>query len=44
MSVGNCVILKPSEVSEHTAKFLEEFIPQYLDKVKEWFEILASFV
>lgn len=31
ISAGNCVILKPSELSEHTAKLLEELVPQYLD-------------
>ncbi|XP_077168647.1 aldehyde dehydrogenase, dimeric NADP-preferring-like isoform X2 [Paroedura picta] len=32
IAAGNAVVLKPSEVSEHTAKLLEELIPQYLDK------------
>lgn len=30
---GNAVVVKPSEISEHTAKVLEELLPQYLDKV-----------
>uniref|UniRef100_H2ZTZ0 Aldehyde dehydrogenase family 3 member A2 n=1 Tax=Latimeria chalumnae TaxID=7897 RepID=H2ZTZ0_LATCH len=29
---GNAVVLKPSEVSEHMAKILEELLPQYLDQ------------
>lgn len=28
---GNCVVLKPSEVTEHSAKLLGELIPKYLD-------------
>ncbi|XP_069471284.1 aldehyde dehydrogenase family 3 member A2-like isoform X2 [Ambystoma mexicanum] len=32
MAAGNAVILKPSEVSEHTANLIEELIPKYLDK------------
>lgn len=32
IAAGNAVILKPSEISENTAKFLEESIPQYMDK------------
>uniref|UniRef100_H3AIB9 Aldehyde dehydrogenase 3 family member B1 n=1 Tax=Latimeria chalumnae TaxID=7897 RepID=H3AIB9_LATCH len=32
IAAGNCAVLKPSEVSEHTAKILSELIPKYLDK------------
>ncbi|KAM9320656.1 aldehyde dehydrogenase family 3 member A2-like [Gastrophryne carolinensis] len=32
IAAGNAVVIKPSEVSEHTAKLLEKLIPQYLDK------------
>jgi len=32
LAAGNCVIIKPSEVAVHTAKFFEEFIPKYFDK------------
>uniref|UniRef100_H9G4K1 Aldehyde dehydrogenase family 3 member A2 n=1 Tax=Anolis carolinensis TaxID=28377 RepID=H9G4K1_ANOCA len=32
IAAGNAVVIKPSEVSEHTAKLFEEMIPQYLDK------------
>ncbi|XP_069827872.1 aldehyde dehydrogenase family 3 member A2 [Dendropsophus ebraccatus] len=32
IAAGNAVVIKPSEVSEHTAKALEKFIPRYLDK------------
>ena len=31
IAAGNCVVLKPSEVSAATAQLLEEIIPQYLD-------------
>ena len=30
---GNCVVLKPSELSEHTARLLEKILPEYVDKV-----------
>ena len=30
---GNAAIIKPSEVSSHSAKVMEELLPQYLDKV-----------
>ncbi|KAG9492715.1 aldehyde dehydrogenase family 3 member A2 isoform X2 [Eleutherodactylus coqui] len=32
IAAGNAVVIKPSEVSEHSAKLLEKLIPQYLDK------------
>jgi aldehyde dehydrogenase (NAD+) len=32
LAAGNCVVLKPSEVSENTAKLLEQLCPKYLDK------------
>lgn len=32
LAAGNCVILKPSEISLKTAEFLEKYIPKYLDK------------
>ncbi|XP_044285796.1 aldehyde dehydrogenase family 3 member A2 isoform X2 [Varanus komodoensis] len=32
IAAGNAVVMKPSEISEHTAKLLEELLPQYLDK------------
>uniref|UniRef100_A0A914VJB9 Aldehyde dehydrogenase n=1 Tax=Plectus sambesii TaxID=2011161 RepID=A0A914VJB9_9BILA len=31
IAAGNCVILKPSEVSQHTAELLAQLIPKYLD-------------
>jgi len=31
IAAGNCVILKPSEISPATAKALEDLIPKYLD-------------
>ena len=30
---GNCVVLKPSEISKNTEKVLAELLPQYLDQV-----------
>lgn len=30
---GNCVLLKPSEVSENTAALLEKIMPKYFDNV-----------
>lgn len=30
---GNCVVIKPSEVSENSAKLMEEMIGKYLDPV-----------
>ena len=32
LAAGNAVVLKPSEVSPHTAALLAELIPQYLDE------------
>ncbi|KAM4701665.1 aldehyde dehydrogenase family 3 member A2 isoform 2-T2 [Discoglossus pictus] len=32
IAAGNAAVIKPSEVSENTAKLLERIIPQYLDK------------
>uniref|UniRef100_A0A0B7BWN9 Aldehyde dehydrogenase n=1 Tax=Arion vulgaris TaxID=1028688 RepID=A0A0B7BWN9_9EUPU len=32
IAAGNCVVIKPSEVSEASAKFFEEVVPKYLDK------------
>ncbi|XP_033901655.3 aldehyde dehydrogenase family 3 member B1-like isoform X2 [Acipenser ruthenus] len=31
VAAGNCVILKPSEISSHTTELLERLIPSYLD-------------
>lgn len=31
IAAGNCVILKPSEVSTHTAALLTRLLPKYLD-------------
>jgi len=31
IAAGNCAVIKPSEVSEHTANLLVEIIPKYLD-------------
>ena len=31
--IGNCVVIKPSELSENTASLIEKIIPQYLDSV-----------
>ncbi|XP_066189572.1 aldehyde dehydrogenase family 3 member A2-like [Sylvia atricapilla] len=32
IAAGNAVVVKPSEVSENTARLLSELLPQYLDK------------
>jgi len=31
IAAGNCVVIKPSELSEHTAKMLENLLPKYMD-------------
>lgn len=31
ISAGNCVVLKPSELSAHTAALLEKLLPRYID-------------
>lgn len=33
IAAGNCIIIKPSEVSPASAKFIAETIPKYLDNV-----------
>lgn len=33
LPAGNCVVLKPSEVSKNTEKILVEMLPRYLDRV-----------
>jgi len=37
IAAGNCVILKPSEVSPHSAKLIAELLPKYLDQVLFFF-------
>ncbi|KAK9412573.1 fatty aldehyde dehydrogenase [Crotalus adamanteus] len=32
IAAGNAVVIKPSEVSENTAKMFEKLLPQYIDK------------
>ncbi|XP_059471477.1 aldehyde dehydrogenase family 3 member B1-like isoform X2 [Neocloeon triangulifer] len=32
VAAGNCVVLKPSEISPHSAKLIAELIPKYLDQ------------
>ncbi|XP_075760768.1 aldehyde dehydrogenase family 3 member A2 isoform X2 [Pelodiscus sinensis] len=32
IAAGNAVVIKPSEISENTAKLLAELLPQYIDK------------
>uniref|UniRef100_A0A452SGR5 Aldehyde dehydrogenase 3 family member B2 n=1 Tax=Ursus americanus TaxID=9643 RepID=A0A452SGR5_URSAM len=34
LAAGNCVVLKPSELSKGTEKVLAEVLPQYLDQVR----------
>ena len=31
IAAGNCAVVKPSEISPHTAKAVEELLPKYLD-------------
>lgn len=33
LPTGNCVVLKPSEISKSTEKVLAEVLPRYLDQV-----------
>ena len=33
IAAGNCVVLKPSELSANCSKLMAEKIPQYLDNV-----------
>ena len=40
---GNCVILKPSEVSVATSSVLSRLIPKYLDSVSYFFSIYLGF-
>ena len=35
IAAGNCVIIKPSELSEHTANIIAKLLPMYLDKVSD---------
>jgi aldehyde dehydrogenase (NAD+) len=36
IAAGNCVILKPSEISVNCAKLMASKIPQYLDNVSNF--------
>uniref|UniRef100_U3JTL9 Aldehyde dehydrogenase n=1 Tax=Ficedula albicollis TaxID=59894 RepID=U3JTL9_FICAL len=40
IAAGNAVVVKPSEVSENTARLLAELLPQYLDK--ELYPVVAG--
>ncbi|OQV23415.1 Aldehyde dehydrogenase, dimeric NADP-preferring [Hypsibius exemplaris] len=40
ISAGNCVLIKPSEVSENVERLLEQLLPQYLDK--NCFEVVCA--
>lgn len=41
---GNCVFIKPSELSEHTAEAIADILPKYLDPVSPAFDSnLGSF-
>jgi acyl-CoA reductase-like NAD-dependent aldehyde dehydrogenase len=31
IAAGNCAIIKPSEISPHTANAIEQLLPQYID-------------
>jgi len=41
LAAGNCIIVKPSEVSSHSAKLMSELIPKYLDTVSKLTQIIA---
>jgi acyl-CoA reductase-like NAD-dependent aldehyde dehydrogenase len=32
IAAGNCVLIKPSEISPHTAKVIEQLVPKYVDQ------------
>ena len=38
--IGNCVVLKPSEVSANTAHLLAEIIPKYFDNVSTVYMVI----
>ncbi|XP_055353733.1 aldehyde dehydrogenase, dimeric NADP-preferring-like [Paramacrobiotus metropolitanus] len=40
IAAGNCVLLKPSEVSENTERTIEQLLPRYLDK--DCFEVVCA--
>ena len=40
IAAGNCVIIKPSEISAATAKLLSDLIPKYMDNVGFYIDIL----
>lgn len=42
IAAGNCVVIKPSEVAEHTASLLAELLPQYLDM--DCFQVISGAV
>lgn len=35
IAAGNCVLIKPSEVSEHTAQVCAQLLPKYIDNVRQ---------
>ena len=32
ISAGNCAVIKPSEISPHTAEAIEKLLPRYIDQ------------
>lgn len=38
---GNAAVIKPSEVSLHSSKVMEELLPLYLDKVHSFFDLVC---
>lgn len=44
IAAGNCVIIKPSEVSKEAARVIENMIPRYLDNVSKKISILNPMI
>jgi acyl-CoA reductase-like NAD-dependent aldehyde dehydrogenase len=42
IAAGNCVLMKPSELSVHCTQLMSELIPKYLDEVRRDFKCFPS--